>query len=532
MILNLLIASLLTFSNDSTAVMEIEKDEYWWGCLSNEGYRMPYSKDTETVLDLYGYNGNNQAQPFLISSSGRYIWSEKPFRVTFTDGSILIDKNDDKIHFEQKHSSLKEGFMEAANLHFPSDGRIPDKMFFIKPQYNTWIELMYEQTEEGILEYAENILRHGFPPGILMIDDNWQEDYGVWEFSASRFKNPKSMVDKLHKMGFKVMLWVAPFVSPDCLTYRELRDKGYLICDRPLNTMKGISRQASMINWWNGVSAHLDFSNPKAVEWFHKKLRHLQEEYGIDGFKFDGGDSHFFKDQMVTFSHRTPNEHTEDYAGVGLEYPLNEYRASWKSAGLPLVQRLSDKNHSWADLQKLIPNSIAQGLLGYAYICPDMIGGGAYKTFLNPDNIDQELIVRSAQTHALMPMMQFSVAPWRILDKKYRTICRNMAELHTSFGELFLALANESSHTGVPILRPMCWKYPGTEKINDQFMIGEDLIVAPVITKDTYKRSVFIPEGIWVSDTGETISGPVTIETEVPIERLPYYSRKNKRMIK
>lgn len=525
-ILNILLAGMLISYPDSSFSVGIKENEFWWGCKSNDGYMMPYTSDSKISVELYGSNGNNQAQAFLVSSSGRYIWSDNPFRVTFHDGRITIDNSSAEIHLGQGQSTLKDGFLEAAGRFFPSDGRIPDKMFFTRPQYNTWIELMYDQTEEGILEYAENILKHGFPPGILMIDDNWQEDYGVWEFSAARFKDPKSMVDKLHRMGFKVMLWVAPFVSPDCLTYRELRDKGYLICDRPLNTMKGIRRQASMINWWNGVSAHLDFSNPEAVAWFNGELHRLQEKYGIDGFKFDGGDSHFFRAGMATSAPRIPNDHTEDYAKIGLDYPFNEYRASWKSAGLPLVQRLSDKNHNWADLQKLIPNSIAQGLLGYAYICPDMIGGGAYKTFLNPDKIDQELIVRSAQVHALMPMMQFSVAPWRILDRKYQTICRKMAELHTSFGDLFLALAHEASHTGAPILRPMCWKYPGTEEITDQFMIGDDLIVAPVVTKGTYSRSIFIPEGTWTSDTGETITGPATIETDVPIERLPYFSRK------
>ena len=524
-ILGLFLTTLLISQPDSSLTVKIGPDEFWWGCRSNDGYMMPYSGTTETVIDIYGNNGSNQAQPFLVSSSGRYIWSDEPFRATFHNGEITIDNAGDDILLKSGYPSLKDGFLAAAREFFPSDGKIPDEMFFTKPQYNTWIELIYDQTEDGIIEYAENILKHGFPPGILMIDDNWQEDYGVWEFSAARFKDPKGMVDRLHKMGFKVMLWVAPFVSPDCRTYRELRDKGYLICDKPLGSMKGISRQASMINWWNGVSAHLDFSNPGAVNWFHGELKRLQEKYGIDGFKFDGGDSHFFRDGMVVFEERTPNGHTEDYGKIGLEYPLNEYRASWKLAGKPLVQRLNDKNHSWYDLKKLIPNSIAQSLLGYAYICPDMIGGGAYKTFLNPEKIDQELIVRSAQTHALMPMMQFSVAPWRILDEKYQKICKDMADLHTAFGSLFLDLARNASRTGEPILRPMCWKYPGTEEVTDQFMIGDDLIVAPVVSKGTYKRSVFIPEGRWMSDTGEKIKGPTTIETEVPIERLPYFTR-------
>ena len=85
---------------------------------------------------------------------------------------------------------------------------IPDELLFTHPQYNTWIELMYDQNEEDILEYARAIIDNGYPPGVLMIDDNWQENYGIWKFSPRRFKDPKGMMDELHAMGFKVMLWV------------------------------------------------------------------------------------------------------------------------------------------------------------------------------------------------------------------------------------------------------------------------------------------------------------------------------------
>src|SRR5690606_28940538 len=113
-------------------------------------------------------------------------------------------------------------------------------------------------------------------------------------------------------------------------------------------------------------------------------------------------------------------DHTMAWASIGLEFPVNEYRAGWKMGGQPLVQRLGDKDYSWNAVQMLIPDMIAAGLLGYAYTCPDMIGGGQFAAFLNlkNDQFDQKLIVRSAQVHALMPMMQFSVAPWRILDSK------------------------------------------------------------------------------------------------------------------
>ena len=69
-----------------------------------------------------------------------------------------------------------------------------------------------------------------------MIDDNWQKDYGVWQFRPDKFPTPKEMITQLHQMGFKVMVWVCPFVSPDSQEYRFLRDKGYLVKKKGADT--------------------------------------------------------------------------------------------------------------------------------------------------------------------------------------------------------------------------------------------------------------------------------------------------------
>ena len=178
-----------------------------------------------------------------------------------------------------------------------------------------------------------------------------------------------------------------------------------------------------MIRWWNGVSAVLDFSNPVAVNWFNKQLERLTKDYGVDGFKFDAGDMCYYPDNALSKGNYSANKHCESYAQFGLKYPLNEYRACWKMGNQPLAQRLHDKGHSWDDLQKLIPQMVLEGLSGYPFSCPDMIGGGLLSTFQDNSKINQELVVRSAQCHALMPMMQFSVAPWRVLNENKFSGC-------------------------------------------------------------------------------------------------------------
>jgi alpha-glucosidase (family GH31 glycosyl hydrolase) len=120
----------------------------------------------------------------------------------------------------------------------------------------------------------------------------------------------------------------------------------------------------------------------------------------------------------------------------------------WKMGGEPLVQRLRDKKHNWEDLQKLIPHLTTAGLLGYQFTCPDMIGGGEYGSFIGRDKLDEELVVRSAQCSALMPMMQFSVAPWRVLSKQNLELVKGSVQIRKKYTPYIMRLARESAKSG------------------------------------------------------------------------------------
>ncbi len=536
--MNLLIQLFLMFFTFSQLFTEtgdkvelnIEKDEYWWGGLSSKGNETPYDASSVVTYDLWGDNHGNQAQPLLLSSKGRYIWCEQPIQYSFNKGKLTVTSRNGKIQYGKKGDNLKDAYNFVCKEFFPSNGKIPDELLFTHPQYNTWIELMYDQNEADILKYAQDIIDKGYPPGVLMIDDNWQEDYGKWEFSTRRFKDPKGMIEKLHGMGFKVMLWICPFISPDSEVFRHLAKEGMLILEggrtqeiRWANTQN----KAAILRWWNGASACLDLSNPKTQKWFTGRLDYLVEEYGVDGFKLDAGDADFYTVNVISFKECVPNDHTTFFAELGLQYSLNEYRASWKMAGLPLVQRLRDKAHNWEDLQKLIPDQMSQSIMGYTYTCPDMIGGGEYQSFLHASTIDEELVVRSAQVHALMPMMQFSVAPWRVLSTENQKICLDMAKLHEKMGPMILELAKLASKTGEPIVKPMALAFPlgGFETIKDQFMLGDNLLVAPVVEKGALSRKVVLPEGKWKSEEGEIFEGGKTIEITVPLKRLSYFTK-------
>ena len=505
--------------------------EKWYGVYTAKAFCGTPLKDltfqpylpNEKKKDLSADNRGNQAAPVLISNLGRYLWSNHPFAFEMKDGSVIIYSDVEKVEAVAAGKTLRDAYLGAMTINFPASGKTPDLLMFKMPQYNMWIELNYNQTQEKILKYASDVIKNGFPTGVFMVDEGWTKYFGNFEFDPSRFPNPKAMVDELHTKGFKVMVWVSPFISPDSKEFKHLAKKKCLVM------LKDKSRPA-LIKWWEGYSAALDLTNPDAMEWLRGELKNVQTKYGVDGFKFDAGDSDFYapgsgyyhNDETTTIG---PLQ-AEMYGKLGAEFKFNEFRAGWKNGNQPLAQRLQDKSFSWEDLKLLVPDMISAGLIGHPFTCPDLIGGGLLSTF-EGDNLkvfDQELMVRSAQVHILMPMMQFSVAPWRVLDEKHLNYVREAALLHTKMGDIISELAQKAAKDGEPIVRHLEYAFPqqGFEACNDQYMLGEKYLVCPMVDKGE-TRDVKLPKGNWVDDMGEKYKGGKTITINVPLNRLAYF---------
>ena len=504
-----------------TLTLDVLPGESWFGGITSVGSAMPWTSETKNFSrDLRKSNYNNQSSPILLSDKGRWVWCDDPFSFTFDKGRLTVESSG-KAPISTGTAdggTLRSAYLAMMKAHFPPVGKIPEEMLFSAPQYNTWIELNYHQNQKGVLEYAKRLVGAGLPPGVIMIDDTWQTGYGVWKFDAAAFDNPKAMVDELHAMGFKVSLWVCPFVSMDSREYRSIAGKGAFCA--------GADRTPAAVKWWNGKSAVLDLTSPVAVKWFSERLASLVREFGIDGFKFDAADVHFYSGSDMRLPKGCmPVDQCAAYAAFGTKYPLNEFRACWKNGGRPLAQRLNDKACNWDALRRLIPEMQAAGLQGHLFVCPDLIYGGLLGSFRPGVPIDQELFVRSTQVHALSPMMQFSASPRRVLDDAHFALVKEAVELRSKFVPRILALARESAKSGEPMLRSMEYAFPGNgyASVKDQFVLGDDMIVAPQTVKGAQTRTVLLPSGRWRADDGATFDGPCRIEVKTPLSRLPYF---------
>nr|MDD6335759.1 glycoside hydrolase family 31 protein [bacterium] len=505
---------------ENNVIIPMLPGECWWAAIISMGKHMPLNEHSVFEMDLYADQGGNQAAPLLLSNQGRYIWCDQPFRLKVEGGKIAIRDAGAPLDIGEGYGHLRGAYTAAMHAHFPPTGEKMDDTLVASPQYNLWIEMQYNPTQQRTLAYAHELLDLGYPPGVLMIDDYWMDRYGTWSFHSDRFPDPKAMMDELHRLGFSVMLWICPFVTADSPNFRELRRRGLLL--------KGEDGQPAMVTWWNGVSAILDLTLPDTQAWLTAQLDRLVEEFGVDGFKLDAGDVKYYP--MLPEEKRVLQ--TLAWSDIGARYGLNEFRACWKCGNRALGQRLRDKRHLWGEqgVSSLIPDGILQGLAGYNYICPDMIGGGDDSDFYGPNKLpfDPEIFVRYAQCAAFFPEMQFSLAPWKALPEKEAALCREAALLHHRHAGYILACVHQSAKDGLPAMRSLDFAYPGMgyEGVDDAFLLGEDLLVAPVVTKGQTRRSVQVPPGTWLGDDGQRVTGPCTITVDAPLERLPHWWRQ------
>ena len=518
-----------TFASPNLRVSMLPGEE-WRGAATHFGALMPFDGETALEIDLRADNYRNQYSSLLLSNRGRVLWCDVQAKFTFTNGTITVEA-ERPAKLTEAGKSLRDAFLFASKTYFPPSGRTPDLAFFAAPQYNTWIELTYNQNEKDILAYAQSMLDHGFPPGVLMIDDTWQTAYGDWNFDGRRFADPKGRVRKLHAQGFKVILWMCPWVSMDSPAYRLLT-RGIDPFKSERFPVGGLYRNEKNdvvpVTWWNGVSALLDFTDPRGRDWFTGELDRLVADYGVDGFKLDGGALPYYLSLRPFRRGASTAEQSNEFAAFSLRYPVCEYRHAWNYGGKPVVMRLHDKNHVWKDLEALVTDLIAGGLIGCPFMCPDMVGGGNYSSFLPGSDFDEELFIRSAQVHALCGQMQFSASPWRVLSPAGQKIIRDLVRMRQErFAGKFVELARECGCTGEPMIRHMDYMFPGNGygRIRDQFVMGDFLMVAPQVKKGAISREVAVPPGIWKSDDGTVVSGPTHVVVETPLTRLPYFER-------
>jgi hypothetical protein len=406
----------------------------------------------------------------------------------------------------------------------------PDERMVQYPIWSTWALYKAEIDDKVVREFADLIVNNGFNNSQLEIDDDWEDCYGALTFRKNKFPNIKQLTNDLKAKGFRVTLWIHPFINKNCTAiYDEALSKGYLVRDH---------KNSTDTKWWNSVAndaAYLDFTKPEVQQWFTQRLRRLQQEDGIDSFKFDAGETSWVPDDPVLQGslYTSPSQITTEYVKTVAKFgPVIEVRSGQGTQNLPIFVRMLDKDSNWGwnnGLVTLVTTLLQMNLNGYPFVLPDMIGGNGY----NNTPPTKELFIRWLQANVFMPSLQFSYVPWNF-DQETIQLSQKFTALHTKYSPYIMERFNLTAQTGVPVNPPLWWIDPEdrvAQSIYDQFLLGDDIIAAPVLEQDRVNRDIYLPRGLWRDGNTNTVyTGPKWLMNyPAPLDVLPYFERVHRK---
>ncbi|KAJ8922547.1 hypothetical protein NQ315_007577 [Exocentrus adspersus] len=507
-------------SNDTSEVFKdcfYLSDYNWYGGPQRYEQKWPIEKQVLDPNDPYVVKKSDNfavAERYWLNSRGAYIYVDEkvPLFVdqnTEFNGTLCLYAKAQNPYIGRSRVFLqyrivtkndaKLAHLHAVNNFLGKPKDHPNEKMIREPIWTTWAKFKRDIDDETVLGFANDIVNHGFTGGQVEIDEDWETCFGSHVFKPDKFSNIKDTVKAIKDLGFRVTLWINP--------------------------TKAI--------WWEGDDAHqIDFTNPEAAEWFSTRISVLKDDPGVDGFKFDAGETDYAIPPSVYENmdpEEVPNCLTIHYVKTCAEFgDLIEVRSAWRTQEIPVFVRMIDKDSVWGEddgLYTLITTLLQLNMNGYTMVLPDMIGGNAYKA-----QPSAELIIRWAEANALMPAMQFSFLIWDYPTDEFNgtEILRKFVDLHTQYGDEILKAMNASITDGTPVNPPIWWVDPSDETAlacDDEFLLGESILIAPVLVEGAVTRNVYLPTGSWKDGNNGTIyEGPVTLQDyPAPIDVLPYF---------
>lgn len=512
-LLTLLIALLPTFLLGATITsrIEVQRGEKWWGVFVNDAPSEPFLKPFSTNTNQYSATGGFTTS-MLVSSDGRYVWSKFPLKIDFTSEAITVSSDYESVTVQKGGKNLREAYLVCCHKNFPPSGKTPAIEFFTKPMYETRNEFGYIHNQENLIEYAERIVKEGLPKGAIVISDGWRAMNGMYDFDREYYPDPRRMIEELHAKGFKVMLTATPFMTASGRSYISNLQNGYLI-----NKSNG---SPLIVESDGGFNTCLDVARPEARDMLRQRLEFLKVTYGVDGFRFDARallpflNSAGRKDQFMA-----------SWLELGKGTELCEYFPGIDTPLTPLVNCIRNTNPSDMGLvTEDINDMISAGLSGFLY-CHAIDGKQEVEAMF----ADQELMARSLQMSALMPIVSVNFAPWRIENAELLNNVKQAFAFRSSLGAYIREAVEEASRTAEPLVRHMEYQFPrnGFANCNDQFMLGSKYLIVAA-TDNNPKRIVRLPRGLWTDQQGRKFKGPLVTNVDMSTGKIAYFELTTK----
>lgn len=408
-----------------------------------------------------------------------------------------------------------------------------------------------DTTADSVRALVSGMKERGIPLGAVWLDNPWDAGKASFDFDRNRFADPDALIQEVHAQGVRFMVWLSPFVTGPLTQFA--RDRNWLVAGtRPDNLDATYYDVTGAPEFGRGLDPHLDFTHPDAVAWWKEGLQGLIAR-GVDGVKVDRGEEDLSDDS--TWFNGLPNRLNHNaYVGRYHQAIFESFQAQRPDGDFVILARGGwNGSARWAGhwaadnlsgpgvlgLGQALNSLLTLSASGFPFNSAD-IGGYAgtrqdagAAAYGDPTQVPTEnAYIRWTQLGALSPVMQTPIAPWWVGDKAIASY-RRYATLHHRLVPYIAAAARAAVERGVPIVRPLPYAFPADPvavTVEDQYLFGPDLLVAPIANADAElpvaARTVYLPAGTWTDFwSGLTYTGPLALAVSSPVEQLPLFVR-------
>lgn len=482
-------------------VFTLTANEMIFGCgESATGLNKAGQKVNLFVTDPQGPETDQMYKPipFFMSNRGYGMFMHTSAPVTCDFGATYIGLN--KMFMGDENLDLFVFFGEPKDILDEYTDLVGKPGMPPLWSFGTWMSRITYFSEKEGYDVAANIRKNKYPCDVIHFDTgwfdvDWQCDY---KFSENRFQNPQQMLKDLRSQGFHVCLWQLPYFTPKNRYFSELIEK-----DMYVKNGNGELPYEDVV---------LDFSNPETVKWYQDKLAGLLN-IGVSAIKVDFGEAAPLNGIYAS--------------GKSGWYEHNLYPVRYDMAVSEITKKLHNENIMWAraawagsqryplhwggdaattntGLLGTLRAGLSFGLSGFSFWSHDM--GGFVKS--TPEDlycrwIPFGFLTSHTRAHGAPP-----TEPWLYDSKRVQDVFRKSAEMKYRLMPYVYAQAKECTEKGLPMLRALFVEFPddpGAWKVDDEYLFGSQILVAPLLEFGMTGRTVYLPEGKWIDYQTEKV---------------------------
>ncbi|XP_045467936.1 myogenesis-regulating glycosidase isoform X3 [Harmonia axyridis] len=518
-------------NGDLTDCFEFSTNEHWYGGGQN----------AESAWQLE--KGHHEFSPFITGNVDKHEWGNvlKRFFISSKGAAILVD-NVTPLYTaitgtNNKQLCLKAQYDDFAYVNHVTD--TPQLNYSICVASNTltlhsnlientlWDGLKQEDlnvinsllteplweitgpgllTEDTIINYTEEVILLGFlKQGHVLINEFWQKQVGDFTVDIDRFSKLDEVIDVMHRRGFRIVFSIQPYISTESSNFAEAVRQRLLVSERFSDRrIPALTRYKSLQS--AGV---LDPTNNRTMPWLLEKLKNVTGKYKFDAFYLDVGVAYDIPHYYQCDKPLINPDHYKTLLTDSLQHNINLFgvNSAVTRPKAPIFVSLPQFESSWDGLRRVIPTILSYGLLGYPFLIPGAVGGDFEDVDMLDVNAstkllpDKELYMRWLQLATFLPVIRFTRLPSTYGDQNVL----EMAKISTSLRQMKVSpllkkYAKIALDTGLPMVRPL-WMMdsndPSCHSVVDEFSIGDDLIIAPVLYSGSRQREVYLPAGVW-----------------------------------